>query len=55
MSHPWEKIDLNTYETHMSSTDVFQLQTLNKITEHQLTDFNPVTVAIPIQPPNKIG
>jgi len=46
MSHPWEEIDLNTYETHMSSTDVFQLQTLNKITEQQLTDYNPSTIAI---------
>lgn len=46
MSHPWEEIDLKTYETHMSSTDVFQLQTLNKITEQQLTDYNPSTIAI---------
>lgn len=46
MSHPWEEINLNTYEIHMSSTDVFQLQTLNIITEQQLTDYNPSTVAI---------
>lgn len=46
MSHPWEKIDLKTYETHMSSTDVFQLQTLDTITEQQLTDYYPSTIAI---------
>ena len=46
MSHPWEDIDLDTYEAHMSSTDVFQIQTLNKITEHQLSDYNPSSVAI---------
>lgn len=46
MNHPWDKIDLKTYETHMSSTDVFQLQTLNKITEQQLTDYNPSTITI---------
>ncbi len=46
MSHPWEEIDLKTYETHMSSANVFQLQTLNKITEQQLADYAPATVAI---------
>ncbi len=46
MVHPWEKIDLNTYEKHMSTAAVYQLQTLNKITEEQLTDYNSTTVSI---------
>lgn len=46
MVHPWEKIDLETYETHMSSDDLFQLQTLNEITGQQLADYSPSAVAI---------
>jgi len=46
MGHPWEKIDLNTYETHISSPEVFQLQTLSKISEQQVSDYNPSIVAI---------
>lgn len=45
MVHPWEEIDLETYETHMSSADVFQLQTLNEITGQQLADYCPSAVA----------
>lgn len=39
MNNPWEKIDLSIYETHMSSNDVFQLQTLNSITKEQINDY----------------
>ncbi len=46
MINPWEKIDLNIYETHMSSQNVFQLQTLNKITKKQLTDYDNSFITI---------
>jgi len=38
MSNPWQLIDLATYENHMSSDEVYQLQTLNQITKEQLQD-----------------
>ena len=38
MSNPWQLIDLATYENHMSSDEVYQLQTLNEITKEQLQD-----------------
>lgn len=33
MDNPWELIDLEIYEKHMSSDEVYQLQTLNLITQ----------------------
>lgn len=36
MNGPWEEIDLDTYEKHMSLGSVFQLQALNKIMKGQL-------------------
>lgn len=38
MSNPWESIELSIYEKHMSSDEVYQLQTLNEITKEQLRD-----------------
>jgi hypothetical protein len=38
MSNPWQLIDLGMYENHMSSDEVYQLQTLNEITKEQLQD-----------------
>ncbi|MBZ9623799.1 class I SAM-dependent methyltransferase [Clostridium sp. FP2] len=38
MSNPWQLIDFATYENHMSSDEVYQLQTLNEITKEQLQD-----------------
>ena len=35
MSNPWEDIDLNSYENHMSLGSVFQLQTMNKMMKDQ--------------------
>jgi len=46
MDNPWEKIDLSIYETHMSSDDVFQLQTLKSITEEQIKDYVHTNVLI---------
>lgn len=46
MIHPWEKIDLNIYEAHMSSESVFQLQTLNRITKQQPYDYDASVVTI---------
>lgn len=40
MSNPWKLIDLAAYEDHMSSDEVYQLQTLNEITKEQLQDKN---------------
>lgn len=46
MSNPWEEIDLGKYEKHMSSDEVHQLQTLNKITKEQLEDNNSEVICI---------
>lgn len=46
MHNPWEQIDLNIYETHMSSESVFQSQTLSSITKEQLNDYVHSKVAI---------
>jgi len=46
MNSPWNEIDLNVYEAHMSSDNVMQLQMLNNITKHQLTDHEHCHVAI---------
>lgn len=35
MGNPWEEIDLNDYENHMSLDSVFQLQTLNEMMKEQ--------------------
>ena len=35
MSNPWEEIDLNDYENHMSLSSVFQLQTMNQMMKEQ--------------------
>lgn len=46
MNNPWEEIDLNMYETHMSLDKLLQLQTLNSITKYQLNDYEHSSVAI---------
>lgn len=38
MKNPWEDIDIQDYENHMSSESVMQLQGLSDITKHQLND-----------------
>lgn len=38
MSNPWEKIDLDSYEKHMSSSEVYQLQKLNEIMKEQIEE-----------------
>lgn len=35
MSNPWEEIDLNDYESHMSLENVYQLQTMNQMMKEQ--------------------
>lgn len=35
MCNPWEEIDLNDYESHMSLDSVFQLQTMNQMMKEQ--------------------
>lgn len=46
MKHPWGEINLETYEAHMSSEKVYQLQTLNEITKQQLADYEHSKIAI---------
>lgn len=46
MTNPWEEIDLNAYENHMSLESVFQLQTLNKIMKDQFYSFPVKSVMI---------
>ncbi len=46
MANPWEKIELNIYETHMQSENVYQLQTLSDITKQQLNDYASTNVVI---------
>lgn len=31
MYNPWEEIDLNDYENHMSLGSIYQLQTMNQM------------------------
>lgn len=38
MKNPWEKIDLEVYEKHMSDDNVYQLQKLNEIMKEQFQD-----------------
>lgn len=40
MKNPWEEIDLQIYERHMSLDSVYQLQTLNEIMKEQLYTYS---------------
>ena len=44
--NPWEQINLDIYETHMKSDNVFQLQTLNLITKQQISRTDNTNIAI---------
>jgi hypothetical protein len=46
MSNPWQFIDLAAYENHMSSDELYQLQTLNEITKEQLQDNKSTYVGV---------
>lgn len=46
MKNPWQEINLETYENHMKSDDVYQLQTLHQITKEQLDCYKPKCVGI---------
>ena len=46
MNNPWEEIDLNIYENHMSLDSVFQLQTLNKMMKDQFYTYPVQSVMI---------
>lgn len=45
MNNPWERIDLNTYEKHMSLDSVQQLQAMNAIMKRQFEAY-PVNSVI---------
>ncbi len=44
--NPWEDIDLQVYERHMSAADVFQLQMLEKIMTEQMQENDASTLGI---------
>ncbi|MBR5798863.1 MAG: class I SAM-dependent methyltransferase [Lachnospiraceae bacterium] len=46
MSNPWEKIDLNDYESHMSLDSVCQLQALNQMMKEQFEAYEISSVMI---------
>lgn len=46
MSNPWEEIDLNDYENHMSLSSVFQLQTMNQMMKEQFYTYPVKSVMI---------
>lgn len=46
MSNPWEEIDLNDYESHMSLDSVYQLQTMNEMMKEQFSAYNVNSVMI---------
>ena len=46
MSNPWEEIDLNDYESHMSLDSVFQLQVLNEMMKEQFYTYDVKTIMV---------
>lgn len=46
MGNPWEEIDLNDYENHMSLENVYQLQTMNQMMKEQFCEYNVNSVMI---------
>lgn len=46
MKNPWEEIDLNDYESHMSLHSVYQLQVLNEMMKEQFYTYNIKTLMI---------
>ena len=46
MNNPWEEIDLNIYENHMSLDSVFQLQTMNKMMKDQFYTYPVQSIMI---------
>lgn len=44
--HPWEEIDLNDYERHMSLNSVFQLQAMNEMMRAQFSAYPVSSVMI---------
>lgn len=46
MSNPWEEINLNDYENHMSLDNVYQLQKMNKMMKEQFYLYDVKSVMI---------
>lgn len=46
MSNPWEEIDLNDYESHMSLASVYQLQAMNQMMKEQFYAYNVESMMI---------
>lgn len=46
MANPWEEIDINLYEKHMSLDSVFQLQALNKMMKNQFYSYPVCSIMI---------
>jgi SAM-dependent methyltransferase len=45
--NPWQQIQSDEYEAHMSAPDVLQLQVLNEIFRKVIDQFNPDSIFIP--------
>lgn len=46
MTNPWQEIDLNDYESHMSLDSVFQLQAMNEMMKEQFSAYPAESVMI---------
>lgn len=46
MKNPWTEIKIDDYENHMSSDNVYQLQTMNSIMKKQFSDYQINSVMI---------
>ena len=46
MSNPWELINLNDYENHMSLNSVYQLQTLNEMMKKQFNSYDVTSAMV---------
>lgn len=46
MSNPWEEIDLNDYESHISLDSVYQLQILNEMMKEQFYIYDIKTIMV---------
>lgn len=46
MNNPWENIDIEDYENHMSLDSVFQLQTMNQMMKEQFYTYSIKSIMI---------
>lgn len=46
MKNPWENINLNDYENHMSLDSVYQLQVLNEMMREQFATYDMESIML---------